>query len=319
VRTRVLLLTGLLLLLLVAPAAVVLLLRGNGEPKLERLRVADLPTDVAAALDRVWVASAHGNRLVELLDASPPGVLTDHRTGVAPLRVATDGQTVWATAAGDDTVTWLRAAAIEDSERHTLPVGGDAVDVGISADAGWVSNGAQGTVTRIDPVSFRLLGPAIRTGRFPTAVAVGDLYVWVVNSGDGTLVRVDPRENLVVGRRIPVGRDPQDVAIAAGSVWVANHGDSTVTRVSSRTGRPQAPALRLPGPPSALAPLADGVLVLDSEHADVLKIDAKRSRVSRIVHIGGTPTGLAVSAEGSIWVADARAGTATRVGPPSGD
>jgi hypothetical protein len=38
--------------------------------------------------------------------------------------------------------------------------------------------------------------------------------------------------------------------------------------------------------------------------------------VSRVVHIGGTPTGLAVSAEG-IWVADARAGTAARVAAAS--
>jgi DNA-binding beta-propeller fold protein YncE len=308
-----------LLLLLITPAIVVLVLtsRDSG-PTVQRLRVGSLPTDVAASPQRAWVASARENRLVEVLDVSPPRLAASHETGSAPLRVAADAGTVWSTAAADDTVTWVDLALQDDTARRTAPIGSDAVDVAVGPDGAWVSNGARGTVTRIDAISHERVGPPIRTGRFPTAIAVGDLYVWVVNSGDGTVARIDPREHLVVGRRTFVGRDPQDIVVAAGAVWVANRGAGTVVRLSSRTGRPLGKPIRVGGAPVALAPLRDGVLVLDSRKADVLRIAAATSEVRRVIHVGGTPSGLAVGDRGSIWITDARAGTVTRV-PPAAD
>ena len=117
-------------------------------------------------------------------------------------------------------------------------------------DGAWVTNGQAGTVTRIDSVSNRVLGSPIRTGEFPTALAIGANHVWVVNSGDGTVARVDPREHVVVGRRLPVGRDPQDIAVGFGSVWVANRGDGTLTRLSAVDGRAQGPSIRVGGAPA---------------------------------------------------------------------
>ena len=162
------------------------------------------------------------------------------------------------------------------------------------------------------PTAIEAGKPPIRTGNFPTALALGANYLWVVNSGDGTVARVDPREELVVGRRIAVGRDPQDIAVGFGSVWVANRGDGTVSRIDGATGRPQGEPITAGRAPVALAVTSTGVLVLDSDRGEVLEINPDSLRVSRVLRIGGFPASIAVG-EGAAWVVDSRAGTVTRL------
>jgi streptogramin lyase len=307
---------GVLALLLVAPATAVLLIGDDPAPppsvRVDELRVGALPTDIAIAQGRAWVTSAGSDRLVAIEDRANPERAGTYRARSGALRVASDGLTIWLAGALGNSLTSVDPLFGGEATRHRIPVGGDAVDVAIGRDAAWVSNGAAGTVTRVDPVTDRALGPPIRTGRFPTALAVGTHDVWVVNSGEGTLARIDPRENLVVGRRVPVGRDPQDVAIGFGSVWVANRGDGTLTRVEERTGRPQG-SIRIGGAPSALAVTVEALVVLDSEQARVLRLDPQTHRVTDVVRVGGFPTALAVGARPSLWTADARRGVVTRV------
>ncbi len=304
-----------LVLLLTGPAALVLLGRPDeGQParqSVDTVHVAQVPTDIVATLGQLWVSSARERRLVSIYDADPPAVADSAPLGAPPLRLASDNLSVWATGAETDSLTRVLA---DDSRRPgTIDLHGEAVDVAVGPDAVWVTNGARGTVTRVDPVSRRRIGAPVRTGRFPTAVAVGDRFVWVVNSGDGTVARVDPHENLVMGRRLRVGRDPQDIAIGFGSVWVANRGDGTVTRLSSRTGRELGAPIRVGVAPSALAITRDAVLVLDSRPGALLRIDPVDGQVTRLAALGGEPSALALSASGAAWVTDARSGTVTRI------
>ena len=287
-----------LVVLLLAPAAAVLLARSNDSPpsrvRVDRVTVADLPTDIAISQGRAWVTSAGSDEVVEVADRPRPGTRRPPQRG----RRHPPGRGRPAVRLGHgrgrrprspaSTPCSVRAPSGAGSRSH-----GDAVDVAIGPDAVWVTNGARGTVTRVDPVANRVVGPPIRTGRFPTALAVGAHDVWVVNSGDGTLSRVDQREDLVAGRRVAVGRDPQDVAIGFGSVWVANRGDGTLSRVSERTGRPQA-KIKVGGAPTALAVTTEAMLVLDSAKADVVRVDPRSGRITDRVHLGGYPAALAV-------------------------
>jgi streptogramin lyase len=302
--------------LLIAPAVVVLLTADEPAPapsvRVEEVRVGSLPTDIAVAQGRAWVPSAGSDELVAINDRVRPSRDATYRASTGALRVTTEGLSIWLAGAIGSGITSVDPLFGGEAERHRIPIAGDAVDLAVGRDAVWVSNGAAGTITRVDPVSDRALGPAIRTGRFPTALAVGTHDVWVVNSGDGTLARVDPRENLVVGRRVPVGRDPQDVTIGFGSVWVANRGDGTLSRIDERTGRPQ-DTIRLGGAPSALAVTVEALVVLDSQRGRVLRVDPRTRRVTDVVHIGGFPTALAVGQGASLWTVDARRGLVTRV------
>jgi streptogramin lyase len=302
--------------LLVGPAAAVLLTDDGSEPppsvRVEEVEVGALPTDIAVAQGRAWVPSAGSDELFAVTDSVRPSREATYRASTGALRVATEGLSIWLAGAIGKGITSVDPLFGGEAERHRIPFAKDAVDVAVGPDAVWVSNGAAGTVTRVDPVSDRALGPAIRTGRFPTALAVGGHDVWVVNSGDGTLARVDPRENLVVGRRVPVGRDPQDVAIGFGSVWVANRGDGTLSRIDERTGRPLG-SIRIGGAPSALAVTVEALVVLDSRGGRVIRLDPRTSRVTDVVRVGGYPTALAVGADASLWTVDARRGVVTRV------
>jgi streptogramin lyase len=316
-RPRRLLLAGALATLVVAPAAAVLL-TGNDGPspppavRVDEVRVGPLPTDIAFAQGHAWVPSAGSDELVAIEDRPAPKRDASLHASSGALRVASDGLSIWLAGAIDNRLTSVDSLFGAEASRHRIPVGADVVDVAVGRDAVWVTNGARGTVTRIDPVTDRVLEPAIRTGRFPTALAVGARDVWVVNSGDGTLARVDPRENLVVGRRVPVGRDPQDIAIGFGSVWVANRGDGTLSRIDERTGRPQ-DTIRLGGAPSALAVTVEALVVLDSQRGRVLRVDPETRRVTDVVHVGGFPTALAVGQGASLWTVDARRGLVKRV------
>jgi streptogramin lyase len=310
------LLAGLLGALLVGPAAAVLLTGDDSAPatsvRVEEVRVGSLPTDIAVAQGRAWVPSAGSDELVAIGDRARPARDATYHASTGALRVATEGFSIWLAGAIGSGITSVDPLFGGEAERHRIAVPGDSVDIAVGRDAVWVSNGAAGNVTRVDPVSDRPLGPAIRTGRFPTALAVGTHDVWVVNSGDGTLARVDPRENLVVGRRVPVGRDPQDVAIGFGSVWVANRGDGTLSRIDERTGRPEG-TLDIGGAPAALAVTVEALVVLDSRGGRVLRIDPRTRRVTDVVRVGGFPTALAVGEDASLWTVDARRGVVTRV------
>ena len=271
-----------------------------------------LPTDIAIAQGRAWVPSAGSDELVAIDDRPSPERSGTYRASSGALRVASDGLSIWLAGAVGNRLTAVDALFGGEADRHRIAIGTDAVDLAVGRDAVWVSNGAAGTVTRIDPVTERPVGPRIRTGRFPTALAVGSHDVWVVNSGDGTVTRIDPRENLVVGKPVPVGRDPQDIAIGFGSVWVANRGDGTVSRLAERTGRPQA-RLELGGAPTALAITTGGLVVLDSARGRVVRVDPRTLRATDTVRVGGFPNALAVGDEASLWTVDARRGLVTRV------
>ena len=181
------------------------------------------------------------------------------------------------------------------------------MDVAVGPDAAWVTNGSAGTLSRLDPVSGKLLG-RIRVGRYPTAVAIGLKAVWVVDSGQGAVVRV-ARENLVVGEPIKVGRDPA----GRGYAWVVNRGDGTVSRFSLAGGAVVGKPSRVGGAPTATAVGRGGVLVLDAEGGRLVRLDPRTGAVGRVVELGGAPGSIAI-ADGSAWITDAANATITRIG-----
>jgi DNA-binding beta-propeller fold protein YncE len=56
----------------------------------------------------------------------------------------------------------------------------------------WVANGADSTVSRIDPRSRTAAGPPVPVGQDPVDVIVGKGAVWTANFGDSTVTRIRP-------------------------------------------------------------------------------------------------------------------------------
>ena len=151
--------------------------RGPGGRRVQvaEIRVDGAPTDIALAQGRAWVPDRRQRRADARSTAGRRRPCrTTYRAGGGALRLASDGFSIWLAGAAGDQLTAVDPLFGGRAARRTVGVGGDAVDVAAGRDGVWVSNGARGTVTRIDPVAGRRIGEPIRTGRFPTALAVGN-------------------------------------------------------------------------------------------------------------------------------------------------
>ena len=101
-----------------------------------------------------------------------------------------------------------------------------------TAEAAWVANAGDGTVTRLDRKTGEVLGTT-KVGRDPRQLTFGQGFVWVTNNDDNTVTRLDPKTGRIVGSPIPVGSKPLGIDAGAGAIWVANHGDNSITRIGS--------------------------------------------------------------------------------------
>jgi YVTN family beta-propeller protein len=182
------------------------------------------------------------------------------------------------------------------------------------ADAVWVSNTDDSTVSRIDPKTDTVR-QTITVGGGPGAIAVGDGGVWVVNSLSGTLSRIDPATNTVV-KTIRLGNGPSGVCAGARAIWVANSDDRTVWRIDPQTNR-RTKVIPVDYAPTQLA-CGGGAVWASSESAGtVSEIDARTGDAVQDVNVGSGASGLAYGA-GAVWVANTLAGTVSRIDPRSG-
>ena len=236
----------------------------------------------------------------------------------------------------------------------SVPVGSAPAAIAAGAGSIWVTNGADGTVTRIDPH-----GPHVEqtlvVGSSPAGIAYGAGAVWVANALDGSVSRIDPLADRVV-QTISIGGRPVAVAAGAGAVWVGDAGSDAVLALDPGTGVPRR-SVRLGDSPGGVAvgfgalwvtePLAHKLIRIDPGSGAILaeigvgagagpvavgagavwvvnaldgtlsRVDPARNAVASAVPVGDAPTGIAAGA-GSVWVADEGTGQLVSVDPGTG-
>jgi peptide/nickel transport system substrate-binding protein len=235
-----------------------------------------------------------------------------------------------------------------------VPVGSAPAAIATGAGSIWVTNGADGTVTRIDPH-----GPHVEqtlvVGSLPAGVSYGAGAVWVSNALDGSVSRIDPQANQVV-QTISIGGRPTGVAAGAGAVWVADADGDAVVALDPRSGIPRR-FIRLEDSPAGVAigfgalwvtePLAHKLVRIDPASGETLeeigvgagagpvaasggavwvvntldgtlsRVDPARNAVASAVPIGDAPTAVAAGADG-VWVTDEGTGALVSVDPGTG-
>lgn len=217
------------------------------------------------------------------------------------------------TAAAAIAVVALVVAGEDVSVSAPIPVGGGPLRLAAGAGAIWVASEADGTLTRIDPVSQRVRGPRMRLGPGLAGVAVGAGSVWVSSSRSGQVLRVDPVSGAVTDR-IAVGGRPGAVAFGGGRVWVADRAGAGVTAIDARRGTPVKRGIAPHAAPLRLAVGANGLWVSSASTGAVRRIDLDRAVAGAPIPVGRGPAGITVG-HGLIWVANSRSGTVTRVDP----
>jgi streptogramin lyase len=174
----------------------------------------------------------------------------------------------------------------------------------------WLTQVAQGTVTRVDPAT----GRTVATIRVPGAeaprgieAAVGPSAVWVtydLGLGGGIIARVDPATNTVAATvRIP--DLPGDLAIGDRAVLVRTATDSSVAyQIDPATNRVAAKVPVCRGS-NAVASGA-GAFWITCDQGTLLRVDPVAHRVAASVGLGGQAGSAGrVAADGSVvWVAN---------------
>jgi YVTN family beta-propeller protein len=295
------------------------------DPKTNRIvaevPVGDTPTAVALGGGSVWVVNG-GDNTVSRIDADKRIVLrTIPLPGPADaIAAGEDGAWVVYVRSGSGLGTGSAGAAFIDARfndvtrtvvLNRLFEGGDAIALG--AGSVWAAD--LGFVTRVDPVTGKILAPIPvgSTGR--SGVAVGEGAVWAI--GFPGVVRIDPGTRGIVAT-IPVaqnvsGGGPSPTAIAVGedAVWVANvfapaHGVSpsgkrgTVSRIDPRTNAVVA-TITVGHEPFAIAAGGGAVWVANRTDFTVSRIDPRTNRVTATIQIGNRPQGIAAG-NGAVWV-----------------
>ena len=90
-----------------------------------------------------------------------------------------------------------------------IAVGRSPQDLAVAGGKLWVTNNADGTVTRIDLSSGQVTGAPIPVGKRPFGIAASGNTVWVTSYDEGTVRRLDAASGAQRGAPIKVGPHPR--------------------------------------------------------------------------------------------------------------
>jgi len=144
-------------------------------------------------------------------------------------------------------------------------------------------------------------------------LAVGRGAVWAIDSAGGSVWRIDPRSH--AKRRLGAGLDAVSLAVGGRALWVA--GSSGVTKIDPVSGVVIDSAPVGPQTFSERASVAVGagaVWYAASSTTLLSKVDPQLVQRSDSLTVGRGASGLSVK-DGTVWVANSRDGTVTRIDP----
>ena len=265
------------------------------------------PRGVAVGSRYVWAAnSAEGT--VTQVDPRSMTIVHTIGLGAAATDLVEDRGSVWVVTGSDNTV--VRVDARSGGVLDHIPIShnptADAYAIAAGRNKIWIGSGNE--VDEVDPASGEIVA---RHGGQSDAgindVQVSDGSVWVAFVGGVG------RGSEVTGRLTGVtslGTIVAALAVGGGSVWAASsapHGpggvvwrlDPTNLRVTQTTYFGHGVT---PGPPTLDLAFGAGALwVASYDDGTVVRIDPASGNVSKVIHVGGHPSGIAAS-DGKVWV-----------------
>jgi len=231
-------------------------------------------------------------------------------------------------------------AIIAVGQRPGVPVSGEG--------AVWVPNTGDGTVSRIDPRTNRVVGTLrignqlafykrdceakgsvhsymgtsfhVRDCDLPSALSVGAGTLWILKNDEQMVLRVDPRSQRVLAR-IALGFVPFDIAATDNAVWITGYWADQLARIDPKTNEVVA-RLTVPDGASGVAVSDEAVWVASTIAGVVSRIDPTTNRVvARIAlacpaacYQGSLPLAVAASKD-AVWSRTVGDGLVARIDP----
>lgn len=206
-----------------------------GEHAFATLRIPGFADFVAIDGDGAWVTN---EGRVERLTATWPGPVASIAIAQPCGAMAVEFGSLWVAECGERALirVGLRSHTIEARIATGLADPTGELSIAVGAGSVWILSDSGGVLSRIDPVTNRVIA-RIRVAAHSYAAVFGFGAVWITTTtGTGSVQRIDPRTNRVVAT-IPVGPLPRFLAAGQGGVWTLNQGDGTVSRIDPATNR----------------------------------------------------------------------------------
>jgi serine/threonine protein kinase len=280
----------------------------------------NVPYDIAAYGNDVWVANGDGNSVTELNASNGDWIQTLGGSEYGfdqPIGILDDGKHLWITNTLGNSLTELSAS--DGSFIRTLSGGhygfNEPEEILSDGEHLWITN-IGNSVTEVnasDGAWIRTLSGAGYEFNYPLGEAFDGSHIWIANFGendphysvteinasDGSLVRV------VSGPQYRFN-EPAHVAVADGSIWVTNPNGNTVTEINAANGA----LIRVLsggdydfGKPSGIGLFGASLLVTNISANSVDLINAANGALERIV----TGPEYGFDDPNSITIADSRA------------
>jgi YVTN family beta-propeller protein len=180
---------------------------------------------------------------------------------------------------------------------------------------------AGNSLAAIDPASDRVVSD-VAVGAPPGAVVFGSGSLWTANPDDQTVSRVNPTTMSV--QVIPVDGPPTGIAAAGGGLWVVQ---SNLNPAASSISVAQInPEYNSPGsavPIGNVVPEGSGAVAAWGNSVWVAPSTGLLTRLNAVtgavipprIDPNASPTGIAITPDGAIWLTDSEADEVVRVDP----
>lgn len=193
----------------------------------------------------------------------------------------------------------------------------EAASVAFDSTGGWLADDHAGAVWHFSTSTGATLGRPLHLGGRPISVVSGFGRIWVADIAESRVWEINPKKGSVVGSPIPVAQGPVALAAGDGGIWVASLVAGTLSLIDPRTGNVLATAT-LPDGVVRVAIGPDGVWV-SGQTDSLTRVDPRPVNDTlhwRTVDVGQGPFGVGVG-DGSVWVANVKSGSVSRVDPAS--
>jgi YVTN family beta-propeller protein len=266
------------------------------------------PRGVTVGSRYVWAANSADGTVTQV-DPESMSVVHTIGLGAAATDLVEDRGSVWVATGSDNTV--VRVDARSGGVLDHIPISHDPTASAYAIAAGrnkiWIGSGNE--LDELDPAS----GAIVKRHRAPTGTGINDVQVggssvWVAFDGDYV-----GRGSAVTGRGTGLtnlGTIVAALAVGGGSIWAASSAPqgarSVVFRLDPRNLRVTETTYFghgvPPGPPTLDLAFGEGaVWVASYDDGTVVRIDPANGNVSKVIHVGGHPSGIAVG-DGKVWV-----------------
>jgi YVTN family beta-propeller protein len=182
----------------------------------------------------------------------------------------------------------------------------------------WVNNHDEGTVTRIDGKTGKVLGEPFTVGTNVDGIATGKGITYVAVAGEDRIQRFEGADEPVEGGSVNVGDDPEAIALGKQLVWVANRRDNSVHRLDRATPSIVGGPIGVGTHPTGIFVGHHTVWVTNNGDDTVTRIDPSTAKIKgEPISVGNGPRGIKEGFK-SAWVANSEDNTVTRLDRETG-